>query len=213
MIFKNREQAGQLLAKKLQKFKNQKDAVILALPRGGVVIGKEVAVALHLLLDIVVPRKIGAPENPEYAIGAITEFGEGVWNEVEVGRVSKSWLTQEIEKEKKEAMRRRKKYRGNRPPISLESKTVILVDDGIATGLTMRAAIQSVRCEYPAKIIVAVPTGALDSLQELRNVADEIIALDEPAFFGAIGSFYKEFPQVSDEEVIKILSEALGARP
>lgn len=205
MIFHNRAHAGKLLSEKLIQYKGKEETVILGLPRGGIVVAAETAKALSLPLDIVVPRKIGAPENPEYAIGAITETGEGVWNEEEIARVDKVWLQKEIDKEKTEARRRLKTYRGQMPPRDLKQKTVILVDDGIATGLTMRAAIKSVRARGAKKVIVAVPTGARDSLIELEREAHEAIVLDKPIFFGAVGAFYEEFPQVEDEEVIKIM--------
>lgn len=206
MTFNDRLEAGELLSKKLEKFRGQKDAVVLGLPRGGVVVAAEVARALALPLDIVVPRKIGAPENPEYAIGAITETGEAYWNEEEKKHVREDWLLRAIDKEKQEARRRLKIYRGNRSPLDLARKLVILIDDGVATGLTMRAAIKSVRAGGAREIIVAVPTGARDSIKELKKEADEVIVLDEPLFFSAVGAFYQNFPQIEDEEVIKILN-------
>lgn len=193
------------MAEALTEYKNAKDAIILALPRGGVVVGYEVAQALGLPLDIVVPRKIGAPGNEEYAIGAITETGEKVFNEDELRNTDKEWLAREIEKETAEAMRRLNLYRGDKPYPELAGKIVILVDDGVATGYTMRAAIKSIRVKNPQKVIVAVPHGAKDSLGELRKEADEVIALEEPAWYGAVGAFYKEFGQTSDEEVIALL--------
>ncbi len=205
MIFKNRQSAGEKLAEALAQYKSAKDAIILALPRGGVVVGHEVAKRLGLPLDIVVPRKIGAPGNPEYAIGAITEAGEGVFNEEETRRVDQGWLKNEIAKEKAEAERRLKTYRGDKPYPELTGKIIIIVDDGVATGYTMRAAIKSVRVKNPKKIVVAVPHGAADSLTELRKEADEVIALEEPEWYGAVGAFYQEFGQTSDEEVIALL--------
>lgn len=205
-MFRNRVEAGQELVEKLAAYGGKKDVVILALPRGGVVVGAEVAKALEAPLDIVVPRKIGAPGNPEYAVGALTETGEAIFNEDERQRVDSKWLEAEMVKEKKEAERRLKTYRGDRPSPDLTGKTVIIVDDGIATGLTMRAAISSVRARQPSKIIVAVPVAARDSVEMIKREVDEVVVLDLPFFFGAVGAFYELFPQVDDEEVIKLLA-------
>lgn len=207
MTFKNREDAGQKLACALKQYKNNKDVVLVALPRGGVVIAYEIAKELNLPLDIVVTRKIGALGNPEYAIGAITEIGEGIFNEDEIARVDKKWLDKEIKKEKQEAERRLKVYRGGKPALNLKDKIVILVDDGIATGYTMRAAVKSVRVADPKKIIVAVPHGARDTIEVLRKEVDEVICLHIPTFYMAVGQFYEEFEQTSDKEVIAKLRE------
>ncbi|MFH2136640.1 MAG: phosphoribosyltransferase [Patescibacteria group bacterium] len=208
MLFKNRLEAGEKLAVALDKFKNAKNAIILALPRGGVVVGFEVAQKLNLPLDIIVPRKIGAPANPEFAIGAITEQGVGVFDEMTVGAygIAESYLQNEIKKEKAEAERRLKLYRGSRPPLDLKNKTAILVDDGLATGLTMRAAIKSVKRMGAEKIIVAIPVTSPEAVELVQKEVDEIIYLEAPAFFGAVGSFYEEFRQTTDEEVIDLLS-------
>lgn len=207
MTFKDRREAGRKLAETLEEYKNSKDAILLALPRGGVVVADEIAKELNLPLDIVVPRKIGSPQNPEYAIGAITETGEGVWNKGEIEDIDKEWLEKEIEKEKDEAKRRLKIYRGGKPPLALKNKIVILIDDGIATGLTLLAAIKSVKKQNPLKIIVAAPVGASDSVQIIKKEVDEVVCLYTPTFFGAVGSFYEEFGQTSDEEVINILQK------
>ncbi len=206
MTFKDRREAGKKLAEALVEYRNSKDAILLALPRGGVVVADEIAESLNLPFDIVVPRKIGAPANPEYAIGAITETGEGIFNEKEIEDIDKEWLKKEIEKEVKEAQRRLKTYRGGKPPIDLKNKIVILIDDGIATGLTLLAAIKSVKKQNPEKIIVAAPVGAKDSVAIIKKEVNEVVCLYAPTFFGAVGSFYEEFGQTSDEEVIQILS-------
>ncbi len=210
MIFHDRENAGQLLAEKLRTYQTQAETVILALPRGGVAVGAEIARVLNLPLDILIPRKIGHPENPEYAIGALTETGEIVFNEEERTAIDPVWLKQEIDREKKEAKRRLELYRGDRPASELKNKTVIIVDDGLATGLTVRAAIAQVRRAGPAKIVVAVPVAALDSAEKIKQEVDEFVALETPLFFGAVGAFYQNFPQVSDAEVIKYL-ESYGS--
>lgn len=210
MIFKDRIEAGQRLAKALEKYKNQKNTIILALPRGGVVTGFELAKELGLPLDLVVPRKIGAPGNPEFAIGAITEEGEGIFNEeiIRDYRISKEYIEKTVEEERKEAQRRLVTYRGERVPLDLVGKTVIIVDDGIATGLTMRAAIKSTKNKDPKKIIVAVPCGAKDSIDRIKREVDEVVCLHAPVFFGAVGAFYREFPQITDEEVIDLMKKA-----
>jgi putative phosphoribosyl transferase len=166
-----------------------------------------VARALNLPLDIVVPRKIGAPGNPEFSIGAITETGEMILNE-EVFGISEDYLKNEAEKEKREAGRRLKLYRGDRPPLDLKNKTVIIVDDGLATGLTMRAAIASVKKMKAKKIIVAVPITPPEAVELIKKEADEIIYLEAPLLFGAVGAFYKEFGQTTDEEVIELLKKS-----
>ncbi len=197
------------MAEALEKFKNAANTVIMALPRGGVVVGYEVAKKLNLPMDIVVPRKIGAPGNPEFAIGAITETGEGVFDEMTVGAygITESYLQNEIEKEKVEAGRRLKLYRGSRSPFDLKNKTAIIVDDGLATGLTMRAAIKSVEKMGAAKIIVATPITSPEAAELIKKEVHEIIYLEAPAFFGAVGSFYEEFGQTTDDEVINLIKK------
>jgi putative phosphoribosyl transferase len=210
MIFKNRVEAGQKLAEKLKNYKDKKDIIILALPRGGVVTAYAVAKELNLPLDLVVPRKIGAPFNEEYAIGAITESGEGIFDQEAIATVgaTKEYLDKKITEEKKEALRRLKTYRKNRPPLDLKDKTVIIIDDGIATGLTMRAAIKSVKEKNAKKIIVAVPVTAKESLETVKKEVDEVIYLDAPEYFGAVGAFYENFGQTTDEEVIDLMEKS-----
>jgi len=210
MTFKNRQEAGQKLANKLTEYKNQPNVIILALPRGGVVNAFEIAQQLNLPLDLVVPRKIGAPFNEEYAIGAITESGEGIFDQQAIDslKIEQSYIDKKVTTEKNEAQRRLKTYRQDRPPLDLTNKIVILVDDGIATGLTMRAAIKSIKDKKPKKIIVAVPVSARDSLKTIKKEVDQVICLDAPAFFGAVGAFYEDFSQTEDEEVINLMDLA-----
>ena len=205
MDFKDRNDAGQQLAQALGEYKNQKDVVLVALPRGGVVLGRIIADFLGAPLDIVVPRKIGAPWSNEFAIGAIAESGEAVWDEAEKLKVSPQYIEETIKKEQIEAQRRLNVYREGLPPRDFKGKTVIVVDDGIATGLTMRAAITSLRAEKPQKIIVAVPAAPQSSVEELKREADNVIGVLTPAYFPAVGAFYRDFPQVSDSEVIRLL--------
>lgn len=205
MPFVDREDAGRRLAERLKRHAGKPDAVIVALPRGGVVVGREVADALRLPLDIVVPRKIGAPGDPEYAIGAVTEEGDAVWNEAERRKAGKAYLDETLAAERAEARRRLATYRAGMPPRALRGKTVIVVDDGVATGRTMRAALATVKKEGAARIIVAVPVCPPDSLAELGTEADETVVLESPRAFGAIGASYESFLQTDDATVIRLL--------
>jgi len=207
MVFEDRSDAGKQLAEKLKGYKGNPDVLLFALPRGGAVLGAEISKALHLPFDVLVTRKIGAPYNPEYAIGALAETGETVWNESERAATDKKSLDKIVEQQTEEAGRRVKKYRQGRALPDMQGKTVILIDDGIATGLTMRAASASAKGKGAGKIIVAVPHGASETLAAMRSEVDEVIALDEPEWYGAVGQFYREFPQVEDEEVLKLLEE------
>lgn len=207
MLFHNRKDAGRRLAILLEKYKNREDAIVLGLPRGGVVVAAEVAHALELPLDIVVPRKIGAPSNSEFAIGAITLDGEPVFDDeiIELYDISQEYLDAAVEKEKEEAKRRLKAYRVDRPPLKLQNKTVILVDDGVATGATMRAAINSVKALGAREIVAAVPVGSAQTLELIRREVDKVVFLNDNLYFGAVGASYDEFEQTSDEEVNRLL--------
>ena len=210
MTFKDRQDAGQQLAAKLSKYKNKADVIVIGLPRGGVVTAAEVAKELKVPLDIIVPRKIGAPGNPEFAIGAITEDGEGIINQDTVAMygIPQDYIDSTIAEEKKEAERRLKSYRGDRLPLKLEGKTVLLVDDGVATGSTMRAAVASAKAKKAKKVVVAIPVIAADTVSTIEAESDEVIYVDAPEWFGAVGRFYEEFDQTEDEEVIEILSNS-----
>ncbi len=207
MVFKNREEAGKKLAVKLKSFQKKKNLVVLAIPRGGLVIGKELSAVLNCPLDIIVTKKIGAPNNPELAIGAVGALGEPVINKelaVRVGADEK-YLEKEIASRQAEVERRIKEYRGNKPPLNLKNKIVIITDDGIATGATMEAAVEVVRQQEPKKIVVAVPVTSRDSLKKLEEKADEVVYLDAPLMFFAVGQFYQNFSQTTDKEVKKLL--------
>lgn len=203
MSFHDRAQAGAALAAALKKYRGDETAVIVALPRGGVVVGAAIARELNLALDLVVPRKIAHPSNPEYAYGAIAEDGSVVWGEE--GRQDGEWVSRVIAEEKRESERRLRLYRGQLPPRDFAGKTLIIVDDGVATGLTMEAAIKTAASMAPARVVVAVPHGARESLTRLRSLVDELVVLESPAYYGSVGSFYQDFPQVSDQEVIAYL--------
>ncbi len=208
MSFRNRTEAGKRLADELRDFKSKKGLIIMAIPRGGVIIGYEVANELVAPLDIVIPRKIGAPGNPEYAIGAVTEDGARVLNESAVSALglSEEYLDEITAKEIVEIKRRASSYREGIPPIQLAGKIVILVDDGLATGATMKAAVQSVRNRGASEIVVAVPVAPPDAVGELSKQVSKVVCplVVEP--FYAIGQFYEDFGQVEDEEVVRLLS-------
>ena len=205
----NRRVAGQALAAALDEYRERDDVIVLALPRGGLPVALEVARFLGASLDLMLVRKLGTPGQEELAMGAIASGGAKVMN-LEI--VSSLGITPEaiervIEKESKELERRERYYRGERPWPKLVGQCVILVDDGLATGATMRAAVDAVRDQQPARIVVAVPLAPRSTIGMLRKVADEVICLAEPEPFLAIGQWYVDFSQVSDEEVIKMLTE------
>ena len=206
VYFKDREEAGRRLAEKLIEFKDQ-NPIILALPRGGVVLGAEVARALNCPLDLVIPRKIGHPGNPEYAIAAVTESGALVANESEIASVDTEWFEREKAVQIAEAKRRRKVYLKGRKQVNLRGKTIIIVDDGIATGLTMMAAISEVKANNPVKTIIAVPVAPADIYKQIKGEVDDFVVIDAPEhYLGSVGAYYRDFPQVSDGEVVGILS-------
>lgn len=214
MPFYDRKEAGQRLAQKLkpQKLK-PKNSIILALPRGGVIVAKEVAKVLKIPLDIIVVRKIGYPQNPEYAIGAVGESGKAVLGKEELG-ISKEYIEEQIKKERQEIERRLREYRGERETPDLKDKTVLLIDDGLATGLSMKAAVKEVEVKNPDKVIVAVPVAPPETVEELKKEADlprgkagKIICLETPSPFFAIGNFYTNFPQITDQEVKEALED------
>jgi len=204
-MFRDRKDAGQKLASELEaKYPKIKNGVVLALPRGGVVIGSEVAKALNLPLDIIVTRKIGAPLNPEYAIAAVSEH-EMIVSPRE--NPDLNYVNKEAEKERREIQRRAKEYRGQKPKIDLKNQTVILVDDGLATGLTMEVALREVRQKNPRQIILAVPVAPPETVENFKRIVDDIIVLNiEPLFF-AVGQFYEDFVAVSDKQVKEYLRD------
>jgi len=193
-----------VLAEALSKYKG-KDVVVYGLPRGGVVTAKVVATALEAPLDLIITRKLGHPHQPEYAVGAIAEDGQVALNEREVAALSEDWLEHAKQEQLREAKRRRKVYLGDRAPLPVQGKIAILVDDGIATGYTMKAAIMAVRRMNPAKVIVAAPVAPPDAARRFAGLADEFIVPETPDGFYAIGQFYTVFDQVDDGEVIALL--------
>ncbi|MGO9059894.1 MAG: phosphoribosyltransferase [Candidatus Binataceae bacterium] len=210
-MFTDRKEAGRELAAALMKYKPE-SPVVLAIPRGGVPVGLEVALALEAPLDIIVARKLGAPGQHELGLGAIVDgdHPQSVLNEDiirELG-VSPEYLQKEIESELKEIRRRQAAYRKGRPAVKVAGRTVIVVDDGIATGGSIRAALRGVKRMAPKKLVLAVPVAPSDTIESLRSEADELVCLDTPVYFMAIGEFYEDFSQTSDHEVIELLETA-----
>jgi predicted phosphoribosyltransferase len=207
--FADRVDAGKRLASALTGFES-KNGVVLAIPRGGVIVGYEIAKALNLPLDVIIPHKIGAPDNPELAIGAMTEDGTIILDNKLVAYIGvPDWYVQEESKRQKvEIERRLKLYRQNEPYPKLKGRDVILVDDGIATGSTMKAALASVRNRGARTVTVAVPVGPPSTLEELKKQADRVVCIYTPEYFQAIGEFFADFGQTSDEEVIDILRQS-----
>ncbi|MBM4464246.1 MAG: phosphoribosyltransferase [Chloroflexi bacterium] len=210
MRFRDRQEAGQLLARVLIFLKGKQDVIVLGIPRGGVVVAAEVAKAIGAPLDVYITRKIGAPYNPELAIGAIAGSGEVVLDAGLIGSlgVSPEYVQDETERQRREIERRLRKYRGDQPAQELEGKTVLLVDDGIATGATTLAAIRALKKQKLAELILAVPVGPPDVVARLRGEVDRLVCLDTPQFFWAVGAFYEVFDQTSDEEVVRLLRES-----
>ncbi|MGE5707492.1 MAG: phosphoribosyltransferase [Bacteroidota bacterium] len=209
MIFENREKAGKLLAERLLGYRGTSN-VVLALPRGGLPVARPIADALGAPLDVMVARKLGAPDNPEFAIGAVTARGHRVLNEDALRMVflPPGYLERETEHQAGLAAERERLLRGVRQAVPLAGKTMILVDDGIATGMTMEAALVDVRAESPAKVVVAAPVIGPEAFERLSKEA-EVVTLQVPSFFYAIGQFYADFSQVSDEEAREILAASL----
>lgn len=218
-MFLNRAQAGQMLAKKLTVYKNQ-DCIVLALPRGGLPVAYEVAKKLNCRLDIFIVRKLGAPSNPEFAIGAVAETGAVLLNQevIKMYRIPQNYLDEEIERQKQKIKDYQKKFRERQSEFqknlpNILNKCIILIDDGAATGFTMKAAVmalknnnakQSLKKE-PLKIIIALPVCSSEAYKDFQKIADEVIILEIPSPFYAVGKFYQDFQQVEDEEVIDIL--------
>ncbi|HEY7358586.1 MAG TPA: phosphoribosyltransferase [Ktedonobacterales bacterium] len=213
MRFHNRTEAGRLLARRLLPYANRPDVLVLGLPRGGVPVAFEVARALRVPLDTLVVRKLGVPGQEELALGAIASGGSRVLNpEVVQGLDIPQWMIEDITaREQQELARRERRYRGNRPGIDVRGRMVILVDDGLATGATMRAAIAALRQQHPARVIMAVPVAPPPVCRELRAVADEAICLLTPEPFLGVGRWYDDFAPTTDEEVRSLLDRAASS--
>lgn len=213
--FQNRSEAGRMLASRLQQYANRSDVLVLALPRGGVPVGYEVAVALNVPLDVFLVRKLGVPGHEELALGAIASGGVRVLNYdvVEALGIPEETIDTIAARERRELTRRQQEYRGSRPPADAQGHTIILVDDGLATGSTMRAAAAALRRQNPARLIIAVPVGAASTCEELKREADELICLMEPEPFHAVGLWYEDFGQTTDQEVRDLLQRAPHPQP
>jgi putative phosphoribosyl transferase len=209
--FETREEAGRLLGAHLAEL-HLANAVVLALPRGGVPVALEVARALDAPLDLLLVRKIGVPWQPELAVAAVMDGAEPVvvverHIQAETG-VKQEYIEQRAKEELAEIERRRRTYLPDRAPVPVTGRTAIVVDDGIATGTTMRAALKGLRRRNPARLVLAVPVAPPDTIEELRNEVDDVVCLAQPSFFGAIGYFYRDFHQLSDDEVITLMRQA-----
>jgi putative phosphoribosyl transferase len=216
--FTDRRQAGKTLAALLGAYGGRADVVVLALPRGGVPVGYEVAQALDAPLDIFLVRKLGVPGHPEYAMGAIATGGVRVLNEEAIGwyRIPEAVIDSVVAEEQRELERREQAYRDGRPGAAITGRTVIVVDDGLATGSSMRAAVTAVRQLHPARIVVAVPVGAPSTCREMQQIADEVVCARMPEPFSAVGQWYDDFSQTTDGEVQSLLrahGHALGSAP
>ena len=216
MSFRNRSDAGRQLAKALAGYKDQQP-VILALPRGGVPVAAQVAAALNAPLDLILVRKIGVPFQPELAMGAVVDGGVPivVRNEdvIRLAGIDESEFKAVCDEELAEIERRRQRYLGNRKHVDVSGRTAIVIDDGIATGATTRAALRATRMRKPKRLVLAVPVAPTESLSELRHDADDVVCLEDHEPFGAIGVYYADFSQVPDEEVIEILKQFPVQRP
>jgi len=216
MIFKNRREAGQQLAKALVKRGYQgQNTLVLGIPRGGLVVADEVAKALSAALDVIIARKLRAPYQPELGIGAVVDGDHIVLNQEVVRSVgaTQDYLNREIAYQKEEIERRLRFYRGDHPAPEVAGKTVIVVDDGIATGHTFRASLESLRQRHPGRLLAAAPVAARDSAEMLKAFADEVVCLHIPMSFHAVGAWYERFDQTSDEEAVAILRRNWSAWP
>ncbi len=207
MVYKDRKDAGKQLAEKLMHYRDKADMIVLGLPRGGVTVASEIARALRCPLDILIVRKIGFPGNPELAAGAVSETGTVVLNEDIVAGygVSRAYLERETARQKEEIARRVDLYRGGKGVPPLTGKTIILVDDGVATGATAKAAISTLKQEMIAKLVVALPVASREAQLEIAPLVDEWVCLLAPAGFMAVGNYYDDFTQVEDEDVVAML--------
>jgi len=213
-VFQDRIDAGRKLGDSLARFRSA-GAVVLGLPRGGVIVAAEVARALGAPLDIVVVRKIGSPQQPELAIGAVVSGGQAFIDHDLVRRldVSHDYLQAETRRQLDEISRREILYRGGKPGLTVAGKTAIVVDDGVATGATTRIALRAVRAMSPSWLVLAVPVGAPETLESLAAEADEVVALEAPRDFRAVGQWYADFEQTPDEEVVRVLQETQRTEP
>jgi putative phosphoribosyl transferase len=211
--FRDRREAGRLLAEKLKRFQGRDDVVVLALPRGGVPVGFEIAQELDAPLEVFVVRKLGVPGHEELAMGAIASGDTCFINEdvVKTLRVPPELLEHVIEVEQHELLRRESRFRDPEQPLNITHKTVILVDDGLATGATMRAAVDGVKTHNPSSVIIGVPVSSRDTLRKFQDIVDDVVAVALPEEFSSVGQWYRDFTQITDEEVAELLERARRA--
>jgi putative phosphoribosyl transferase len=208
MRFHNRRDAGRQLAEKLTGYSGRPDVVVLGLPRGGIPVAHEVATRLKVPLDVFLVRKLGVPGHPELAMGAIAEGGTDVLSHdlIRDLGIPRSLIEQSAARERLELERRDTLYRGARRPVTVRDRTIILVDDGLATGSTMEAAVLALKRQAPSRIVVAVPVGAREACDRLRRIVDEVVCLSSPESFNAVGLWYVDFSQTTDDEVRRVLA-------
>jgi len=210
-MYKDRSDAGAQLSLMLKEYKNKEGVLVLALPRGGVVTGYEIACYLNAPLDVIIVRKMGFPGQPELGIGAVSETGTVVLNQFIISTygVPSDYIVREVSRQKEEISRRVKLYRRGKELLALKGKIVILVDDGVATGATMKAAITTLKEEKLTNLIVALPVAPPDIADELKQMVDEFVCIETPIDFTAVGAYYHDFTQVSDEEVVELLQKTM----
>jgi predicted phosphoribosyltransferase len=215
MVFRNRTDAGRALARRLRPYANRPDVLILALPRGGVPVAYEVAQALHVPLDVFLVRKLGVPGQEELAMGAIASGGVRVLNDEVVNalQIPDEIIQSVAETEWRELERRERAYRDDRPWPDIRGRTIVLIDDGLATGTTMRAAIAALRQQGPARIVVAVPVASASTCEEFSELAEDVVCVQTPEPFYAVGAWYDDFTQTSDAEVHALLDDAAREHP
>ncbi|MEJ8803191.1 phosphoribosyltransferase [Pontibacter sp. H249] len=203
-VIHNRESAAQMLAQRLQKYKGE-DGVVLAIPRGGVPVAAPIAKSLNMPLEVTLTKKIGHPANPEFAIGSVSLKSVAVDKRAEV---PDEYIAREVQRIRESLKQKYELFMGNKQHIPLKDKVVIIVDDGIATGKTLEATVELVKTEQPRKIVIAVPVAPPEAIPRFEKLVDEVVCLLTPPFFQAVGQFYEQFTQTSDEEVIRLLNES-----
>jgi putative phosphoribosyl transferase len=210
MIFRDRKDAGRQLAERLSPLKGDPNVIVLGIPRGGVVVAAEIARELDAPLDVLIAHKIGLPENPEFAVGAVTSTGEVYIDEETLDelKIDRDEIARAVEKWGDEVAHRVAIFRGGRAPLDVKGKIAIVVDDGIATGSTMFAAVRAVKKQQPMQLILAIPVGPAETIEQLRNECDRVVVLETPIPFWAVGRFYVRFEQTEDSEVIISLNDA-----
>ncbi len=210
MIFRDRNDAGRQLAERLAPLKGDPNVIVLGIPRGGVVVAAEIARELDAPLDVLIAHKIGLPENPEFAVGAVTSTGEVYLDEETLDelKIDRDQIARAVEKWRDEVAHRVAIFRGERAALDVKGKIVIVADDGIATGSTMFAAVRALKKQQPAQLILAIPVGPAETIAQLRKECDQVIVLETPMPFWAVGRFYVRFEQTEDDQVIRLLNDA-----